>query len=73
MEQDIQDNNAVGEIGDASIYADDFPLKVQLMNAGLQLYSHAETDEMINMQEEYYGITIEILEASEVEWTMLDE
>lgn len=73
VEQDIQDNNVVGEIEDASIYADDFPLKKQLINAGLQLYSQAETDEMINMQEKYYGITKEILEASEVKWTMLDE
>lgn len=60
-----------GLLQDESIYDDSFPLKTQLIDAGFQVYRFSEIDEMIDAQENYYGITQEILDAPEVEWTVL--
>lgn len=56
---------------DQSIFDDAYPLKTQLVNAGFQIYRPAEINEMVHMQEQYYGITQEILDAPELEWTIL--
>lgn len=54
-----------------SILEDGYPLKTQLVNAGFQIYSPDEINEMIDMQEQYYGLTQDIMEAPELEWIVL--